>query len=41
VGVVQRLAFLHLDGKLDASTPQALADRVTATINALLGAVAA
>jgi AcrR family transcriptional regulator len=34
--LVHGLAFLHLDGKLDASTPSAVADRVTAAINALL-----
>jgi AcrR family transcriptional regulator len=36
--LVHGLAFLHLDGKLDASTPSAVADRVTAAIDALLGA---
>src|SRR6267154_4668244 len=30
--LVHGLAFLHLDGKLDASAPSAVADRVTATI---------
>ncbi len=34
--LVHGLAFLHLDGKLDATTPSAVADRVTATIQALL-----
>jgi AcrR family transcriptional regulator len=34
--LVHGLAFLHLDGKLDASTPSAVADRVTAAIHALL-----
>jgi len=34
--LVHGLAFLHLDGKLDASTPSAVADRVTAAIDALL-----
>jgi AcrR family transcriptional regulator len=34
--LVHGLAFLHLDGKLDASTPSAVADRVTAAIGALL-----
>jgi AcrR family transcriptional regulator len=36
--LVHGLAFLHLDGKLDASTPSAIADRVTAAIHALLSA---
>ena len=31
-------AFLHPDGKLDASTPSAIAKRVTAAIQALLTA---
>ncbi|HWX97755.1 MAG TPA: TetR/AcrR family transcriptional regulator [Solirubrobacteraceae bacterium] len=35
-GLVHGLAFLHLDGKLDAPTPSAVADRVTAAIHALL-----
>src|SRR5713101_226837 len=34
--LVHGLAFLHLDGKLDATTPSAVADRVTAAIRALL-----
>jgi AcrR family transcriptional regulator len=34
--LVHGLAFLHLDGKLDARTPSAVADRVTAAIRALL-----
>ncbi|MGH2866811.1 MAG: TetR/AcrR family transcriptional regulator [Solirubrobacteraceae bacterium] len=34
--LVHGLAFLFLDGKLDASTPQHVADRVTATIHAAL-----
>jgi AcrR family transcriptional regulator len=38
--LVHGLAFLHLDGKLDASTPAAVADRVTAAIDGLLGATA-
>jgi AcrR family transcriptional regulator len=38
--LVHGLAFLHLDGKLDASTPQVVADRVTAAIAALLNATA-
>jgi AcrR family transcriptional regulator len=38
--LVHGLAFLHLDGKLDAPTPSAVADRVTAAIHALLGASA-
>ncbi|HEV7677958.1 MAG TPA: TetR/AcrR family transcriptional regulator [Candidatus Dormibacteraeota bacterium] len=34
--LVHGLAFLHLDGKLDARTPAAVADRVTGAIRALL-----
>ena len=37
--LVHGLAFLHLDGKLDASTPEAVAVRVTATIHAALGVI--
>ena len=36
--LVHGLAFLHLDGKLDAPTPSAVADRVTAAIDGLLQA---
>ena len=36
--LVHGLAFLYLDGKLDAPTPSAVADRVTAAIEALLTA---
>src|SRR6202045_2716081 len=36
--LVHGLAFLHLDGKLDAHTPSAVAERVTAAIEALLTA---
>ena len=36
--LVHGLAFLHLDGKLDAPTPSVVADRVTAAIQALLTA---
>jgi AcrR family transcriptional regulator len=36
--LVHGLAFLHLDGKLDASTPSVVADRVTAAVRALLTA---
>jgi AcrR family transcriptional regulator len=36
--LVHGLAFLHLDGKLDAPTPSVVADRVTAAIDALLTA---
>ncbi len=36
--LVHGLAFLYLDGKLDASTPAAVAERVTAAIHALLAA---
>jgi len=34
--LVHGLAFLHLDGKLDTSTPDAVADRVRAAVHALL-----
>ncbi|HEX3734637.1 MAG TPA: TetR-like C-terminal domain-containing protein [Solirubrobacterales bacterium] len=34
--LVHGFAFLYLDGKLDAATPAALADRVTASIHSLL-----
>jgi AcrR family transcriptional regulator len=34
--VVHGLAFLHLDGKLDTSTPEAVADRVRAAVLALV-----
>jgi AcrR family transcriptional regulator len=34
--LVHGLAFLHLDGKLDAASPSVVADRVTAVIQALL-----
>ena len=37
--LVHGLAFLHLDGKLDAPTSAAVADRVTAAIQALLTAI--
>jgi AcrR family transcriptional regulator len=36
--LVHGLAFLHLDGKLDASTPSVVTNRVTAAIEALLTA---
>jgi AcrR family transcriptional regulator len=36
--LVHGLAFLHLDGKLDAPTPSAVADRVRAAIHGLLSA---
>jgi len=39
--VVHGLAVLHLDGKLDAPTPAAVADRVTGAIQALLSATGA
>jgi AcrR family transcriptional regulator len=39
--LVHGLAFLYLDGKLDAPTPSAVADRVTAAIQALLTATRA
>src|SRR6202011_214529 len=38
--LVHGLAFLHLDGKLDAPTPSAVADRGTAAIHGLLSATA-
>jgi AcrR family transcriptional regulator len=38
--LVHGLAFLHLDGRLDASTPSAVADRVTAAIHGLLSTTA-
>jgi AcrR family transcriptional regulator len=37
--LVHGLAFLHLDGKLDASTPEAVAKRIAAAIDALLTAI--
>jgi AcrR family transcriptional regulator len=36
--LVHGLAFLHLDGKLDASSPTVVAERITAAIDALLTA---
>jgi AcrR family transcriptional regulator len=36
--LVHGLAFLHLEGKLDASNPSVVADRVTGTIQALMTA---
>jgi AcrR family transcriptional regulator len=39
--LVHGLAFLYLDGKLDATTPSVVADRVTAAIQALLTAISA
>jgi AcrR family transcriptional regulator len=39
--LVHGLAFLHLDGKLDASDPAAVAARVTAAVHAMLTASAA
>lgn len=38
--LVHGLAFLHLDGKLDASDPAAVAGRVTAAVHAMLSAPA-
>ncbi|MCE3031889.1 TetR/AcrR family transcriptional regulator [Streptomyces sp. CMSTAAHL-2] len=38
--LVHGLAFLHLDGKLDASTPEGVADRVRAAVRALFTAAA-
>jgi AcrR family transcriptional regulator len=37
-GLVHGLAFLHLDGKLDASTPPVVSARVRAAVHALLSA---
>jgi AcrR family transcriptional regulator len=37
--LVHGLAFLHLDGKLDAPTPSVVAERVTAAIQGLLAAL--
>jgi AcrR family transcriptional regulator len=39
--LVHGLAFLHLDGKLDARSPPVVADRVSAAIQALLTATSA
>jgi AcrR family transcriptional regulator len=36
--LVHGLAFLHLDGKLDAATPAVVAERITAAVHALLTA---
>jgi hypothetical protein len=36
--LVHGLAFLHLDGKLDASSPEVVADRVASAIHAVLTA---
>jgi AcrR family transcriptional regulator len=36
--LVHGLAFLHLDGKLDPSTPSVVAERIAAAIDALLSA---
>jgi AcrR family transcriptional regulator len=36
--LVHGLAFLHLDGKLDAASPSVVADRTTAAVQALLTA---
>lgn len=38
--LVHGLAFLHLDGKLDTSSPAVVAERVSAAIQALLSATA-
>ncbi|MFE2867016.1 hypothetical protein [Embleya sp. NPDC059259] len=38
---VHGLAFLHLDGKLDASTPDLVADHVRTTVHALFTAIPA
>lgn len=39
--LVHGLAFLHLDGKLDASNQSTVADRIRAAVHAVLGASAA
>ncbi|MGW5256336.1 TetR/AcrR family transcriptional regulator [Streptomyces sp. NPDC004012] len=39
--LVHGLAFLHLDGKLDASTPEVVADQVRAAVQALFTASSA
>jgi AcrR family transcriptional regulator len=39
--LVHGLAFLHLDGKLDASDPAQVADRVSASVHAVIAASAA
>jgi hypothetical protein len=39
--LVHGLAFLHLDGKLDASTPEVVADQVRAAVHPLFTAPAA
>ncbi|MFI1386308.1 TetR/AcrR family transcriptional regulator [Embleya sp. NPDC020886] len=39
--LVHGLAFLHLDGKLDASTPDLVADHVRTTVHALFAAIPA
>lgn len=39
--LVHGLAFLHLDGKLDASTPEVVADQVSTAVRALFTAPAA
>ena len=38
--LVHGLAFLYLDGKLDASSPRVVADRIAAAVGALLTAAA-
>ncbi|OBH19233.1 TetR/AcrR family transcriptional regulator [Mycolicibacter sinensis] len=39
-GLVHGLAFLHLDGKLDASSPQVVADQVRAAVRTAAGPIA-
>ncbi|MFD7408657.1 TetR/AcrR family transcriptional regulator [Streptomyces sp. NPDC059866] len=39
--LVHGLAFLHLDGKLDSSTPEVVADQVRASVSALFSAAPA
>ncbi|MFJ9398460.1 TetR/AcrR family transcriptional regulator [Streptomyces californicus] len=39
--LVHGLAFLHLDGKLDSSSPETVAAQVTSAVHALLGAAPA
>lgn len=39
--LVHGLAFLHLDGKLDSSTPEIVTARVTSAVHALFNAAPA
>jgi AcrR family transcriptional regulator len=38
-GLVHGLAFLHIDGKFDTSSDEAVADRVRAAVRAMLGQI--